>query len=207
MTGTARTTRDAPCARATWHGGARRRAGGDAIVHDHRCTAAQVQTGAVAPVAPRPPLQLDPLLPLDGTHVDGAEGGRRHDVLVLHPHPVLADGSHRQLGLERDPELPHDDDVERCRRGPAPPRRPRGRPPGAARAPTTSLPPTPALCTTPARRRPASDRSRNLIVTPSPIPGERRWSWVSAPPGDRPRWPGRRGGSSTRSRCRTSRAP
>ena len=34
-----------------------------------------------------------------------------------------------------------------------------------------------------------------------------RGTLISAPPGDRRRWPGRRGGSSTRSRCRTSRAP
>ena len=82
--------------------------------------------------------------------------------VVLHSHPVLTDGPHRQLGLGRDTELSHHDHVEGC-----PSRRATsaatGTPPRGSPSTTTSSPPRPAALHQSARRRPAStDRGTSL---------------------------------------------
>ena len=47
----------------------------------------------------------------------GGDRGGADDLAVDDPHPVLTDGAHGQLGLERHPELADDDDVQRRAEG------------------------------------------------------------------------------------------
>ena len=113
-TGTASTIRDAPCARATLAGGACSRAGGDPVVHNDGAAALEVEPGAAFSIARGAPIELTALPLLDRLELDRADGARPDGFLVLHPYPVLSDGPHRQLGLERNTQLSHDDDVEGC---------------------------------------------------------------------------------------------
>jgi hypothetical protein len=57
-------------------------------------------------------LQLDALLAFDRIHVIAAEVRRTHDGVIDHPHAALTDGAEGQLGLERQAELAHHQDVE-----------------------------------------------------------------------------------------------
>ena len=74
----------------------------------------QVESGAPLPIPVSPPTELITLPLLNRLNVDRADATRPDDLLVVHSYPVLADGPHRELGLERDTQLSHDDDVEGC---------------------------------------------------------------------------------------------
>jgi hypothetical protein len=60
-----------------------------------------------------PPFDLEPFPILDRRQLAGGHTGDTNHVVVEHLHSTLADRAHPELGLVRDTELPHHDDVER----------------------------------------------------------------------------------------------
>ena len=98
-------------------GGARRRTGGDTVIDDDSASIVEAEARTVTPVLSGALLQLDTLPAFDRLDVIDPEARRPHHLLVDDPNSALADGSHRQLGLEGHPELPHDDHVERRSEG------------------------------------------------------------------------------------------
>ena len=58
-------------------------------------------------------LELGPLPALDGGELGLGDPGLGHHLVVDDEHPSLAERPHRQFGLEGDPKLAHDQDVER----------------------------------------------------------------------------------------------
>ena len=94
-------------------GGPGRGPGGDAVIDHHRDPPIQRLARPPDPV-PRGAGFHRSLLPrLDRRELVLRHPGRVHDLGVDDPHPVLPDRAHAQLGLERHPELPHDDDIQR----------------------------------------------------------------------------------------------
>ena len=93
-------------------GSPRRRAGGDAIVDDHRDSADEIDSGSVSSEACGPALEFFALLLLDPAEVGCRGTDHTDDLVVDHPHAVLADRPHRQFGLARNADLAHDDHVE-----------------------------------------------------------------------------------------------
>ncbi|BDZ46780.1 hypothetical protein GCM10025866_26890 [Naasia aerilata] len=65
-----------------------------------------------AAVAVGTPGQLHPLGGLDRVELLGTHPEASDDVAVQHAHAALADGSHRELGIERRAELADEEDVE-----------------------------------------------------------------------------------------------
>ena len=98
-------------------GGPGRRPGGDAVVDHHRDPAVQALARPAAAEAPGAAFQLGTFSCLDRGQLAGGDPGGADDLAVDDPHPVLADGAHGQLGLERHPQLADDDDVERRAEG------------------------------------------------------------------------------------------
>ncbi len=106
---------DPSCPSGPYHSQGRsgRAAGGDAIVHDdHRATGDR-HGRLIAAESPRTRLHLRPLAGFDLAQFFVPHAGHVHDIPVDHTGTVFSDGSHPQLGLERDTQLAHHDDVER----------------------------------------------------------------------------------------------
>jgi hypothetical protein len=90
----------------------RRRTGRDAIVNDHRDPTVQIEALTAAPEPGDPVLELPSFVSLDGLPLIRGDLSPSDQVTVYDLEPTLADRAHRQLGLERQSELSHDDDVE-----------------------------------------------------------------------------------------------
>ena len=110
--GAATSTRAAPCARANSTRGAHGRAGRDAVVDDERGATVERDALGAAAESRRAACELVALARFDGCQVGGVHMGGTENVLVEDAHVALADRAHRELRLERDSELAHDDDVE-----------------------------------------------------------------------------------------------
>ena len=93
-------------------GGAGGRAGGDAVVDEHRGTAGEVDARCGPAELVGPPLQLLALASFDSGEVGLGGPGETDDLVVDDADTIFADRPHRQLGLTRDSDLADDDDVE-----------------------------------------------------------------------------------------------
>ena len=113
-TGTASTIRVRAVRMRDAAGGACSRAGGNPVVHNDGAAAAEVEPGATFSVTQRASVEFSTLPLLNRLEVGRTDGTRSNGFLVLHSYSVLADSSHRQLGLEGNAQLSHDDDVEGC---------------------------------------------------------------------------------------------
>ena len=93
-------------------GGAHGVPGGQSVVDQHHCLAAQVGQGASPAVCPLPPVQLV-LLPV-GRGLDDPVGDSQlaDQVLVEDAHAARGERTHGQLLVPRHAELAHDEDVE-----------------------------------------------------------------------------------------------
>lgn len=89
----------------------------DPVVDDDRRTTIEGERVAPPAQATDPHLELRALQLLDRAHLALGDPGAGDEVLVEHLVPTFADGAHRELGLERQPELAHHDDVERGAEG------------------------------------------------------------------------------------------
>ena len=90
-----------------------RRPRGDPVVDHDDGPAGERDQGATPAQAPHPVLELGPLPALDGGELGLGDPGLGHHLVVDDEHPSLAERPHRQFGLEGDPKLAHDQDVER----------------------------------------------------------------------------------------------
>ena len=89
------------------------RPGGDAVVDDDCTPTTEVEPWPIATVLSSPPFQFDALASFDRVDIEVIEAGRAQNILVLYAYAFLADGSHRELRLEGNPQFPDHDDVER----------------------------------------------------------------------------------------------
>ena len=98
-------------------GGPGGRAGGDAIVDDHRGPSRQRHRGPVAAEAAGPTFELDPFAFLDYRQLLGGHPGCVGHRVVDDSHAALTDGSHGQLRLERHAQFADHDHIERGVKG------------------------------------------------------------------------------------------
>jgi hypothetical protein len=90
-------------------GGTRR----DAVVHEDHGPAPDRERVGPSTERSRATLDLRTCPSLDRRELVGRDAGAAQDVVVQDTHALFADGSHRELGLERHTQLANDHDVER----------------------------------------------------------------------------------------------
>jgi len=94
-------------------GGTRRRTGRDAVVDDDHHPSGERLRRTARSEAMRSPFQLVAFATLHLGKLLRRDPGTLDEVGVDVAGPVLADGAHCELRLERNTELAHDDDIER----------------------------------------------------------------------------------------------
>ena len=112
-TGTARTTRAAPRARATWQA---TRAVEPVAMPSSTTTAVRPSSEtrrATVPVPTLPPLKLRSLPLRDSRELGPVDPDQRQNVEVEDLGPLFADGPHGQLGLEGHSQFAYHDHIER----------------------------------------------------------------------------------------------
>ena len=88
--------------------------GGQPVVHDHGDPAVEVLALAATAQACRPRVQYGAFPLLDRRELTRRDLRPGQQVLVEHPGAALSDGTHGELGLEREAELADHDDVQGC---------------------------------------------------------------------------------------------
>ena len=101
-------------------------AGGQAVVDDHHDPVTHVEGRPAPTESCGQPLDLLRRVGADLRQLLVGHTEVAHHGLVDDAHAALTHGTHAHLGLERDTELAHDDEVERCARARSRPRRRRG---------------------------------------------------------------------------------
>ena len=106
-------------------GGPGRGPGGDAVIDHHGHPPVQPPARPPGPVARGAGFHCRLLPRLDRRQLVLRHPAGLRDLGVDDPHPVLPDRAHAQLGLERHPQLAHDDDIQRRAQRPGHPERDR----------------------------------------------------------------------------------
>jgi hypothetical protein len=88
------------------------RTGGEAIVHHDDGLAGHGGSRAVAPVATFSALELSGFDPGNAFHLGGRDAKPADEILAHHPDAAAGDGTHGELLVPGDPQLPHQEHVE-----------------------------------------------------------------------------------------------
>ena len=93
-------------------GGQRRRTGRHPVIDENRGLAVETRRERAVPEAKGTQFELAAFALLDGRELVRRHPRGTDDFVVQDAHAALADGTHRELGLERNTELAHEDHVE-----------------------------------------------------------------------------------------------